>query len=455
MLHAPGLPRLRERHPHGDGPPDVVSTALELKKIGNDVWCTLVGGREIHPINVRVGGFYRVPRRSELAPLAERLEVGARGRARDGALGRGASSFPDFEQDYEFVALRHPTSTRSTRGASSRTAASTSRSPSTRSTSRRSTSRTRTRSTRCSRRTGAYLVGPLARYSLNFDRLPAVAQRRGAGGRPRPDLPQPVQEHRGPRRSRLVFACDEALRIIDGYEPPERPAVDAPCRGRAAATALTEAPRGMLYHRYGLDAEGIDPGRRRSSRRPPRTRRRSRTTSGSFVPDEPRPARRRAPPALRAGDPQLRPLHLVRDPLPEARGGPPVTRHPRHRDRQPGPRRRRGRGEAGSSPARPRAQERRRARVVGRGLRPARVMARPGERHPHRCGIRGRPARFVRRFEAHEQPLPASSLRTSTHSLGVVEAIELARSLGELPRHVVVFAIEGRSFEPGRRSLRK
>jgi hydrogenase maturation protease len=62
----------------------------------------------------------------------------------------------------------------------------------------------------------------------------------------------------------------------------------------------------------------------------------------------------------------------------------------------------------------------------------------------------GRPG-SVRRFEAHEEPLPGSSLRTSTHSWGVVEAIELARSLGQLPRSVVVYAIEGKSFEPGRR----
>ena len=41
----------------------MVKKALELKKIGNDL-VTLVGGREIHPINVKVGGFYRVPTRA-------------------------------------------------------------------------------------------------------------------------------------------------------------------------------------------------------------------------------------------------------------------------------------------------------------------------------------------------------------------------------------------------------
>ncbi len=56
----------------------------------------------------------------------------------------------------------------------------------------------------------------------------------------------------------------------------------------------------------------------------------------------------------------------------------------------------------------------------------------------------------VRRFEAHREPLPASLLHASTHSWGVAEAVELARSLGQLPPRVVVYAIEGKRFGPGR-----
>ncbi|HEY7514653.1 MAG TPA: hydrogenase maturation protease [Vicinamibacteria bacterium] len=59
----------------------------------------------------------------------------------------------------------------------------------------------------------------------------------------------------------------------------------------------------------------------------------------------------------------------------------------------------------------------------------------------------------VRRFEAHEGPLPAAGLRTSTHSFGLGEAVETARTLGELPPVVVVYAIFGRSFEVGSRGL--
>src|SRR5713226_7090223 len=106
MLHAPdflGYPdviQLAKDHP------EVVKRALALKKIGNEL-LTLLGGREIHPINVRVGGCYRVPTKQEFAPLLDKL-AWARDAAFETARFTGTLAFPDFEQDYEYVALRHP-----------------------------------------------------------------------------------------------------------------------------------------------------------------------------------------------------------------------------------------------------------------------------------------------------------------------------------------------------------
>ena len=84
---------------------DMVRSGLALKKTGNELMRVL-GGREIHPVNVRVGGFYRVPTRAELRPVADELEE-----ARETPLGLvrwvAAFRFPAFERDYEFVALRH------------------------------------------------------------------------------------------------------------------------------------------------------------------------------------------------------------------------------------------------------------------------------------------------------------------------------------------------------------
>jgi coenzyme F420-reducing hydrogenase alpha subunit len=53
----------------------------------------------------------------------------------------------------------------------------------------------------------------------------------------------------------VVHAVEEALRIIDGYEQPLRPAVEVPPR-RAVGAGATEAPRGLLYHRYALAEDG-------------------------------------------------------------------------------------------------------------------------------------------------------------------------------------------------------
>ena len=231
---------------------DLVEKALQLKKVGNDIM-EIVGGRAIHPINVRIGGFYRTPTRRELRPLAERLRW-----ARDAALETvrvvSGFDFPDLEIDHELVALHHPDEYAITQG----------RVISDRGLDievseflehiveehvEHSTSLHGHIIER-----GRYLVGPLARYTLNYDQLPAVAREAateaGLG-----------KECRNPFRSivvravETVAACDEAVRIIEDYSEPDRPAVPVLPRAGVGHGA-TEAPRGILYHRYSIDDEG-------------------------------------------------------------------------------------------------------------------------------------------------------------------------------------------------------
>lgn len=231
---------------------DLVEKALQLKKVGNDIM-EIVGGRAIHPINVRLGGFYRTPTKRELRPLAERLRW-----ARDAALETvrvvSGFDFPDLEIDHELVALHHPDEYAITQG----------RVISDRGLDievseflehiveehvEHSTSLHGHIIER-----GRYLVGPLARYTLNYDQLPAVAREAateaGLG-----------KECRNPFRSivvravETVAACDEAVRIIEEYSEPDRPAVPVPPRAGVGHGA-TEAPRGILYHRYSIDDEG-------------------------------------------------------------------------------------------------------------------------------------------------------------------------------------------------------
>ena len=231
---------------------DAVERGLALKQVGNDLMA-LLGGRAVHPINVRVGGFYRTPARSEFAGVAEGLR-----RARDAALDTvrwvAGFEFPAFEQDYEFVALRQPGEYAIDRG----------RIVSDRGLdvpasaygdhfveeqvphSNALHSRLRER--------GAYLAGPLARYSLNFDALSPLAREAardaGLGAVCRNPFRSIVV-----RAVELVYACDEALRLIEAYEEPDAPAVPVePVAG--TGYGASEAPRGLLYHRYRLDSEG-------------------------------------------------------------------------------------------------------------------------------------------------------------------------------------------------------
>ena len=131
------------------------------------------------------------------------------------------------------------------------------------------------------------------------------------------------------RAVELVHAAAEAADLIDGYERPSRPAVDwKPVAGTAAWA--TEAPRGLLFHRYEVDDGGHRPGSAdRAAHVPEPGRHRGRP--GPFCAVRPRPAARRGDAALRAAHPQLRPVHLVRGPFPgpAGRGGSAVTRSAR------------------------------------------------------------------------------------------------------------------------------
>lgn len=252
MLHAPDFlgydSAIAMAHDHGDA----VRRGLALKKAGNDIM-TAIGGREIHPINVRVGGFHRAPRKPEIVALAERLKW-----ARDAALEtvRWTSTFdfPDRERDYTFVALRHPGEYPFNEGriVSNRgldIGADEYETHFEESQVRRSTAlHSRLRGG------GAYLTGPLARYHLNFDRLSPLAREAALAAGLGRSCANPYRSI-VVRAVEVLYACEEALRIIDRYEEPDAPASVLETR-EAAGCAATEAPRGLLYHRYRLDAGG-------------------------------------------------------------------------------------------------------------------------------------------------------------------------------------------------------
>ena len=252
MLHAPDFLGYPDVIQLAKDFPEVVKRALALKKIGNEL-VTLLGGREIHPINVRVGGFYRVPTKQELAPLIPKLEW-ARDAACETAPFTGTLSFPDFEQDYEYVALSHPDEYPFNEGrlVSNRGLDIAIREYEDHFVEEHVKYSNALHSSH--KGTGAYFVGPLARYNLNVDKLSPLAQQAAqAAGLGR--------VCHNPFKSIIVravetaYACDEAIRIIKAYEAPPKPAVTVePHAG--TGYGCTEAPRGILYHRYRLDDHG-------------------------------------------------------------------------------------------------------------------------------------------------------------------------------------------------------
>ena len=225
---------------------------LRLKKIGNRI-VEVVGGRAIHPVNVRTGGFYRLPATEELheleADLAWALEA-----AMDTVEWVSAFDVPDFDRDWDLIAVReagdYPMMGNHIASSSGRMDipvqtfdAQVSEHQVPHSTALHS-----------SWTGGEYLVGPLARFAVNRDgltgRAATAADAAGLGA-----------ECRNPFRSIVVravevlAACDDAARIVASYTAPGTPAVDVPPRAGVGRGA-SEAPRGLLFHRYELAADG-------------------------------------------------------------------------------------------------------------------------------------------------------------------------------------------------------
>ena len=252
LLHAPdflGYPGAIEMAAdHGP----VVERGLRLKKAGNALM-TLVGGRAIHPVNVRVGGFYRLPSPEELRSIRPALE-----RARDDAVETvrlvAGFDFPDMVQHQEYVALRSPHGYPLEGGS---VVTSTGHAFEVADFGTHVVEEHVARSNALHARLDdqeLYVVGPLARYALNHDQLGPLAQEAARDAGLGDECRNPFQSI-VVRAVELVHATDESLRIIDSWEGAAAPSVDVPARAGIGYGA-TEAPRGLLYHRYELAEDG-------------------------------------------------------------------------------------------------------------------------------------------------------------------------------------------------------
>ncbi|AOS97940.1 NAD-reducing hydrogenase HoxS subunit beta [Microbulbifer aggregans] len=256
MLHAPDFLGYDSAVDMARDHPRVVQEGLQIKKTGNAI-VNLLGGREVHPINVRVGGFYRIPTLEELHKLGEEL-LTARGLAEQMVRWAASLPFPKFERSdgdkYEFVALTHPGEYPMNEGRITSTCG------------LDISAREYDRHFReehvphtnalhsLLRERGPYMVGPMARYNLNAEHLSATAKKvaREVGF---PTFCNNPFQSIVVRSIEVLHAFDEAIEIINQYRAPQAPYMPSTAQA-GTGYAATEAPRGLLYHRYSLDEDG-------------------------------------------------------------------------------------------------------------------------------------------------------------------------------------------------------
>jgi coenzyme F420-reducing hydrogenase alpha subunit len=231
-----------------------VEAGLTLKRAGNQL-VELIGGRAIHPVSVRVGGFSRSFRRTEIVALRETLTAALEIALQTVDLVAGLDT-PEFERDGRLVALRHPDEYPMNEGriVSSdgldlaltdwRSEFAEQQVPWS------NALQSRGRDGR------PYLLGPSSRITLAGDQLHPTA----AAALAKTGLAGEIA--RNPYRSivaraiELVDASAEALDIIEAYQPPAEAATrwrPGPC----SAAWATEAPRGLIFHAYELDDQGL------------------------------------------------------------------------------------------------------------------------------------------------------------------------------------------------------
>jgi len=255
LLHAPdflGYPSALEMaHDHLE----LVSRGLSMKKLGNRI-VAIVGARAIHPLSVRVGGFSRAPRAHELDELRSPLETAITDAE---ATVKWAASLdtPPSDREPRLVSLRHPGEYPMSDG---RIVSSDGidLSPDDWRSAFHEVQVPWSHALQASAADGVpYLLGPTARVALAADQLHPRAAAALKATRISPEaLRRNVFHSIVARAVELLHALAEAADIVASYAPPARPAAAWKPKAGVAAWA-TEAPRGLLFHRYTLDSKGI------------------------------------------------------------------------------------------------------------------------------------------------------------------------------------------------------
>lgn len=253
MLHAPDFLGYESAiHMAKDHGP-LVQTALRMKKLGNTIM-DVIGGRAIHPINLGVGGFYRAPSKEALLALVDELQW-CRSAVTDLVKLVAGFKFPDLDLPYEYVALSHPDEYAITEGRLISSGGLDIEIADYEKHFEESHEAHSNALHSVLKGKGAYFVGPMARFNLNFNQLTDEEKKLAAAVGCEPPVNNPFKGIIV-RSLETLYAVNESLRLIAGYEKPEPAMIPIkPKAGRGCG--CTEAPRGICYHRYTLDDSGL------------------------------------------------------------------------------------------------------------------------------------------------------------------------------------------------------
>jgi len=232
--------------------PEVVKNALRMKKAGNEV-LKAIGGRSVHPVNACVGGFYRWPDAGLLKATLPELEWALEA-AKETVKWSLTLSYPELNVDYEFVAIHDKDEYGVMKGDvwSSKG-------------SKLSVTDYETRYMEehvqrsnalhgHTREGGHYLVGPLARLNLNHEQLMPAAQKSLKDSQIKLPITNPYKGLIA-RAIELVHFYEEAIQLVKAYRPTGPAHIDLKLKA-GEGCGMSEAPRGLLYHRYRIDEMG-------------------------------------------------------------------------------------------------------------------------------------------------------------------------------------------------------
>lgn len=252
FLHAPDFLGMHSALDLADTHPETLRQALALRGAGNSI-LEAIGGRAVHPVTLRLGGFQRVPAKSDLRALLPRLEA-ALTTALDAVAWVGTFDFPDIEHDFVQMSLtttdRYPIEAGTIVTSDHRAFDA-------------STYLDHVVEQQLPHATALYatlvdgtpfVLGPSSRFSLNAERLPARAAEAARAVGLTPPARNPFRSI-VVRAVEIVAAIEDAIGLIERYTVPDRPYVDVqPMPG--VGYGVTEAPRGILHHRYELAEDG-------------------------------------------------------------------------------------------------------------------------------------------------------------------------------------------------------